>query len=195
MNRERLTYLWKYYPNQREEEVWGLIDNVLNKRDKDNMKNVLEIGVELGGSSVFWKDFCMSNGGFYIGLDIEPNRRLKEVDLAYPDLEIYYVDGDSTKKETILEVKELIDAKGKVDFLFLDGDHASETVYLDVVNYYPFLKEGGVFAFHDYLEPPVQEAVDILKRDNIISYSSDGLFATEYSKSVDNMGIYYFIKE
>jgi predicted O-methyltransferase YrrM len=44
-------------------------------------------------------------------------------------------------------------AKGwsqKIDLLFIDGDHSYEGVKLDYENWYPFVKNGGVIAFHDY---------------------------------------------
>ena len=192
MNRSRYDYLWKHYPNQEVEEVWDFINNVLNKR---SINSILEIGVELGGSGSMWCDLC-KEGGFYIGVDLDVSRRLRSFDDEYKTkLDLHFIDGDSTKESTIAEVKEIIDRKGGVDFIFLDGEHKYETVISDVVNYYTFLRSGGVFGFHDYLQEPVYRAIGDLKKEELIAYSSDGLFTCEHSRATKAMGIYYFIKE
>ncbi len=44
----------------------------------------------------------------------------------------------------------------KLDFLFIDGDHSYEGVRNDYVMYSPFVRPGGIIAFHDVaLHPPV----------------------------------------
>jgi hypothetical protein len=47
------------------------------------------------------------------------------------------------------------------DFIFIDGLHTYEQVLLDCKNYYPKLKQGGVFSGHDYNTiQGVRQAVD-----------------------------------
>jgi predicted O-methyltransferase YrrM len=54
--------------------------------------------------------------------------------------------------------------KAPIDFLYVDGDHSYEAVVRDVRNFVPFVREGGVFAFHDYKpgKDGVRRAVDEL---------------------------------
>jgi len=41
--------------------------------------------------------------------------------------------------------------RNKLDFLLIDGDHSYKGVAADFHNYSPFVKEGGLIAFHDVL--------------------------------------------
>ncbi len=52
---------------------------------------------------------------------------------------------------------------GSLDFLFIDGDHSFEGCVLDLINYVPKVRKGGLVAVHDYLpmrRAGVIEAVD-----------------------------------
>lgn len=37
----------------------------------------------------------------------------------------------------------------KIDYIFIDGDHLYEAVKIDFEDWYPFVKNGGIVAFHD----------------------------------------------
>jgi predicted O-methyltransferase YrrM len=70
---------------------------------------------------------------------------------------------------TIEKVRTTSDAaapgwKRPIDFLYVDGDHSYDAVVRDVRNFVPFVREGGVFAFHDYKpgKDGVRRAVDEL---------------------------------
>jgi hypothetical protein len=45
-------------------------------------------------------------------------------------------------------LKEILDGK-KVDFLFIDGDHSVESTQRDWQDFSPFVRSGGIVAFHD----------------------------------------------
>lgn len=47
-----------------------------------------------------------------------------------------------------------------VDYIFVDGDHSSEAVYRDCVNYYNKVRSGGIFSGHDYGIPSVREGLE-----------------------------------
>ena len=47
-----------------------------------------------------------------------------------------------------------------VDFCWVDGDHSPEQITKDVANYYPKVKNGGIFGGHDW-----DKAIQIVKRD------------------------------
>lgn len=43
----------------------------------------------------------------------------------------------------------VIHTPGEVDFVWIDGDHTADQIERDVINYYPKVKEGGIFGGHD----------------------------------------------
>jgi predicted O-methyltransferase YrrM len=49
---------------------------------------------------------------------------------------------------TQLEVSRILKDR-QLDFLFIDGDHAYDSVKTDFERYAPFMRSGGVVAFHD----------------------------------------------
>lgn len=54
---------------------------------------------------------------------------------------------------------------GKVDMIYLDGDHTFDHCHKDIEVWLPHIKQGGVFAFHDYHENNwmgVTQAIDEL---------------------------------
>lgn len=67
---------------------------------------------------------------------------------------------------------------GKVDMVFVDGDHSYEGCKGDIKSWLPHIRDGGIIAFHDYGErwPDVVKAVDEIfskpykKVDTIIAF-------------------------
>jgi hypothetical protein len=56
--------------------------------------------------------------------------------------------------------------------IFIDGDHDYNAVKNDLINYYPKLKKGGIFAGHDYTEDcGVATAVDEFSEENKLELS------------------------
>ncbi|MBN1535949.1 MAG: class I SAM-dependent methyltransferase [Anaerolineales bacterium] len=43
--------------------------------------------------------------------------------------------------------------KGSIDMLYIDGDHAYESVKADYNAWHPFIAKGGIVAFHDHVLP------------------------------------------
>lgn len=75
-----------------------------------------------------------------------------------------------------------------LDFLFIDGDHDTQAVLDDIVNYLPKVKDGGIIAGDDYYWPTVTEAVDQYEKDtNVKMYHG-----CPYKK--DSFRTWYFIK-
>lgn len=53
----------------------------------------------------------------------------------------------------------------QIDFLYVDGDHSYEVVVRDITKVIPFIRTGGLFAFHDYKpvgKEGIKRAVDEL---------------------------------
>jgi len=50
-----------------------------------------------------------------------------------------------------LAAAQTLDAKrGTIDFIFIDGDHSYNACKADIAAWTPFVKRGGVIAFHDF---------------------------------------------
>jgi predicted O-methyltransferase YrrM len=52
--------------------------------------------------------------------------------------------------DSLAAAKQLGNLKGTVDFIFIDGDHSYEACQADIAAWAPFVKRGGVIAFHDF---------------------------------------------
>ena len=69
----------------------------------------------------------------------------------------------TTSKEFASSVEE-----DKYDYIFIDGNHSYEYVLEDIALWYPKLKNGGVFAGHDFDLECVRKAVYEYKTKNIL---------------------------
>ena len=69
-----------------------------------------------------------------------------------------------------------------LDFVYIDGDHSSKSAYVDMVAWYPKVRDGGFFGGHDYIicrRISVKKAVDkfsidINRQFNITNEINDG---------------------
>lgn len=65
---------------------------------------------------------------------------------------------------------------GLYDFVWVDGDHATEQVRRDILNYWPLVRVGGVMGGHDYnLVHGVMPAVDDIFK-NAVNLAEDGVW-------------------
>ena len=116
---------------------------------------ILEVG-RFNGGSLFVMAAAARPGIPIHSIDIDPqdDEFLWDVlDKHCPDANINIIVGDS-QHTTYPEI-------GKVDLLFIDGDHTYEGCLADVENWYGHLKNNGHLLFHDsYLVPHgVQDAI------------------------------------
>lgn len=91
---------------------------------------VVEIGVMHNEQQIFYKELL---GARYIGIDIQANNE--------PDIL-----GDSHKPETMQKLHGLLKG-GKIDLLFIDGNHSYESVKRDYERYGALTEH--IIAFHD----------------------------------------------
>lgn len=61
------------------------------------------------------------------------------------------------RKDSIEASKDFPD--GEFEYIYIDGGHEYETVLRDCIAWWPKLKEGGVFAGHDWWKESVKKAV------------------------------------
>jgi cephalosporin hydroxylase len=76
-----------------------------------------------------------------------------------PGQKLDLVRADSRAPTTLARVKEILQGK-QLDYLYIDGDHRYEGVLGDFLLYAPFVRKGGLIAFHD-VAPIVQPGVDV----------------------------------
>ena len=141
-----------FMPIQMEEEIVALMEEVRALQPKV----VLEIGTHWGGTLHFWTRVApdeaqiisvdLPGGKFGGGYSSWKMRLYQSFRLPGQSMTLLRV--DSHAPETLAEVKRLLSGQA-VDFLFIDGDHTYEGVKKDWEMYSPFVRPGGLVAFHD----------------------------------------------
>lgn len=126
-------------------ELFGFL-KFLTQEVKLSVKTFLEIGVCYGGSFFLWSKF------FPDSLKIAIDPKLWELFEKYKEemnvSNILYLKGRSDHPMIKRTIKKL-SVKNEIDFLFIDGVHLYNFVKRDFETYSPFVKKGGVIAFHD----------------------------------------------
>jgi len=119
-------------------------------------KAILEIGTATGGT-LFLFSRIISEDGSIISIDLPGGnfgggypiwKTLLYKSFSLPRQQIHLIRADSHKKETLDNVKSILNGK-KIDFLFLDGDHTYQGVKNDFEMYNSLIRENGIIAFHD----------------------------------------------
>jgi len=52
--------------------------------------------------------------------------------------------------DSLAAAESLAARRGTIDFIFIDGDHSYDACRADIAAWAPFVKRGGVMAFHDF---------------------------------------------
>lgn len=58
--------------------------------------------------------------------------------------------GEPVISDSLAAAQTLAAKRGAIDFIFIDGDHSYEACRADIAAWTPFVKRGGVIAFHDF---------------------------------------------
>lgn len=151
-------------------EISALCNLIRSHREQcEGPYNILEIGTKFGGTFYLWNSInpgpgCnvsidMNDGGQHGGISEEDmDKRDLWFQERFSNCHFIRKDShwDSTKHSLYLLLMKLLGKEndnGKwyecIDFLFLDGDHTKEGVKMDYEMYSPFVKTGGIIAFHD----------------------------------------------
>lgn len=136
-------------------------------------QTVVEIGVGKGGTSWAWSKIPsvrniiaidMPNGPWGGGPDESSIKYIKgNTHAAYN-----FISGDSQGEREFKSVNNLLNIPeyphlNHIDFLFIDGDHSYEGVKKDYLKYSPLVRKGGLVAFHDICEHPVESGCEVEK--------------------------------
>lgn len=102
---------------------------------------LVEVGVQNGGSLEIWPQF-FSKGVAFIGCDIDP----KCASLRYEDPRISVVVGNINSG---VAAQALRSHARSCDIFIDDGSHASHDIILSFINYFQFIKPGGLYVIED----------------------------------------------
>lgn len=103
--------------------------------------NLLEIGIQNGGSLEVWSEY-FTKAGRIIGCDIDE----KSSQLRYADPRITVVVGDINTEDC---ERSLLDLAPGFDILIDDASHHSPDIIRTFARYFPHLKEGGLYLVED----------------------------------------------
>ena len=134
-----------FRPEQNRSEILALLRLLLTTRPR----HLCEVGGLRGGTLALFAHVAA------------PNARLLSLDIAYTatQIKVYprFATGqqqitcipcDSHAAESQNAVRNWLNGE-KLDFLFIDGDHSFAGVAKDFSLYSPFVRRGGILAFHD----------------------------------------------
>lgn len=110
-------------------------------KNRKNIKNLLEIGIDKGGSLRLWKDYFVESENI-IGMDItDKNIKCEKLD----DVQIIICDAYDKKN---------IPTDKKFDIIIDDGPHTFESVMKFLFYYLPLLTDDGIVIIEDiqYIE-------------------------------------------
>jgi predicted O-methyltransferase YrrM len=178
-------------------QVYGEILELLNIVDEIKAKVILEIGTANGGTLFLFSRIAPGDA-IIVSIDLPGGRfgggypawrTLLYKSFALPGQKIYLLRADSHKEDTFEQVKAILDGR-KIDFLFIDGDHAYEGVKTDFEMYSPLVRKGGIIAFHDIV-PGEWESVGGVPKfwKEVKSYYRDSEREIVHDRSQGGFGI------
>jgi len=117
-----------------------IYDRVLAKF-KDSSINLLEIGIQNGGSLEIWSEYFPFAKNI-IGCDVDENCR----NLKFANDRVSVVVGDANARESITAI---MSVASEFDIIIDDGSHRSKDVIASFIEYFPKLKNDGVYIVED----------------------------------------------
>lgn len=129
---------------------------------------VIETGVARGGSLIFMASLLQLCGnGFVIGVDIDIRPHNRESIEAHPMASrIKLIEGPSTERKTIDQVKSLIPPNAKV-MVILDSDHSRDHVLAELRSYGPLVTKGHYLVVADTVMGHIDESWAPKRRSKI----------------------------
>jgi hypothetical protein len=134
------------YIQQVPEEFASFILTLLQIEDEAErpIQNYLEIGVAAGGTAFVLNHYFQFDNIVFVDDNKHPKAQFRPSVMAGIDYREFI--GRSEESGIINKVSE---TGLYFDLIFIDGDHLYNAVRQDVINYLPFLREGGYLALHD----------------------------------------------
>jgi len=111
--------------------------DMILKDKKENIKNVLEIGVAGGNSLRMWKEY-FENGKIY-GWDILDRKYLND-----DKIETFIIDQGKQQIDNFF-----VDNNIQIDFVIDDGSHLLNDQIISLFNIFPHLNNNGIYIIED----------------------------------------------
>jgi cephalosporin hydroxylase len=135
---DQVNKLLKKFPaSQNPEELSFLTKELL----KITTQVIFEVGIHQGYSLAIWKELCPQADVIGIDNDLHALDKKATKDCIIID--------DSSHLSSALGALERHLQGRKIDFLFIDGDHTEPGVKMDYNRFAPYVRDGGLIAFHD----------------------------------------------
>lgn len=167
-----LADLFNKYGSDKDRNGYSHLYSVLFDRIKDNELYVLEIGIgtmienvnssmkgympdtyKPGASLRAWQDY-FKNSKIY-GMDVQPDTQFKE-----DRIETYIC--DTTNANIVKDVMDKLNIK--FDIIIDDGCHWDEAQKKTLINFFPYLKDGGIYVVEDiYPGSTISKSPNIIK--------------------------------
>ena len=133
---------------------------------------ICEIGSYAGVSSELFaqyagKLYCVDIWEDYI----QPLERATKIRKEFNKIKSLYSNITEINKESKLACKDFPD--NYFDLIYIDADHEYSSIILDIKNWLPKLKVGGILAGHDYWVDSVKRAVNTIFGEKNIKYFDD----------------------
>ncbi len=141
-----------------------------------NPKVILEIGTFDGGT-LFFLSKCANPNAIIISIDLPitnlsyiirkgegylPAKILFYKSFKSKNQKIFLIREDSHSVSAINEVEKILKGRN-IDVIFIDGDHSYNGVKKDFENFFPYVKEDGIIAFHDIVKHLDEEKCQVSK--------------------------------
>jgi len=134
-----------FRPDQKRSEIIRLLQLVRER----NARRICEIGGRMGGTLALFAQVAAPEAELLsIDLAYLPGQREALAAFARPRQRIRCLAADSHSERASRQVEEWLGGD-RLDVLFIDGDHSFAGVSDDFARYSPFVRPGGIVAFHD----------------------------------------------
>ena len=144
---EALRIYPEFKTDQKRQEIIPLLKLLVDRRPRF----ICEIGTSFGGT-LFQLARVSHPEAKIISIDcgLSVVRSKVHARMGNNSQRIFCLRFDSGASDTIQKVHAIL-GTNKLDFLLIDGDHSYDGVSKDFKNYSPFVRKGGLIAFHDIL--------------------------------------------
>lgn len=122
----------------------GVYEHLMSAYINQKSVDLLEIGVQLGGSSLLWQEF-LTNSNLYL-VDINDTRHPSVIEkMDKTRSKFYQLDAYSDHARDLLASE----CSAGFDIIIDDGPHTLESQILCIKNFLPLLKPSGVMIIED----------------------------------------------